>query len=576
MFNMVCKPRRFHEFGRILTMVAAIGGAAIANMEPGSAHAAGVYDEKLAFHEDQYKTLNVTVNGKPMQVRRYDIVYVAKPVPMAPVQPPKGIGPSGEPAAKEGTAFNDPLAYQTMVVYVPETAVNDQNTAILLQVSNAGWFASRAADTPNVEDGASYVSTSNTDVIGSALNAGYVVISAGTRSRSALAADGTWAGKAPAAVVDAKAIIRYLRLNDTRMPGSAERIVINGTSGGGALSAMIAASGNSADFAPYLAEIGAAGIDENGKSTLRDDIFATIAYCPITDLGHADLAYEWQYRGIRNRENTLQNDYSATAEAVSARLAKAYPAYLASLGLKLDNGKPLNGDTMADEILALVRKSVERAIADGLDIPPLGKNFTLENRGQKTELENTWFNVKSGKIISIDYEKYLKFVAQATPLKLVPAFDSTANTDHVGLRGESSLFGGPDVVYSNFTAYGWNHNQVKNDGSGPDDTGKSFEDYISQPDNLLARQLKLINPFAYLSTTATTAPYWYLRFGLVDRDTSFAVETALYHAVKQDKTVKDVNFALAWLKPHSGNYDVQEAHAWLATILKKAGPPAKP
>jgi hypothetical protein len=64
---------------------------------------------------------------------------------------------------------------------------------------------------------------------------------------------------------------------DTVMPGSAERIVITGTSGGGGLSVAVAASGNSPDYYPYLAEIGAAGIDANGKSSIRDDVFATVA-----------------------------------------------------------------------------------------------------------------------------------------------------------------------------------------------------------------------------------------------------------------------------------------------------------
>ncbi len=37
--------------------------------------------------------------------------------------------------------------------------------------------------------------------------------------------------------------------------------------------------------------------------------------------------------------------------------------------------------------------------------------------------------------------------------------------------------------------------------------------------------------------------------------------------------MKDANFKLAWMRPHSGNYDVQEAYAWLASVLAKAGRP---
>jgi len=97
-------------------------------------------------------------------------------------------------------------------------------------------------------------------------------------------------------MVDVKAAIRYLRLNDRAMPGSAERIIVTGTSGGGGLTAVVAASGNSTDYLPDLAEIGATGVRGSGAvatSTLRDDIFAAVAYCPINNLGNADAGYEW-------------------------------------------------------------------------------------------------------------------------------------------------------------------------------------------------------------------------------------------------------------------------------------------
>ena len=69
------------------------------------------------------------------------------------------------------------------------------------------------------------------------------------------------------------------------MPGDAEKIISNGTSAGGALSALLGASGNHDDYAAALKEAGAA--EE------RDHIFAVSAYCPSTNLKHVDVAYEW-------------------------------------------------------------------------------------------------------------------------------------------------------------------------------------------------------------------------------------------------------------------------------------------
>ena len=74
------------------------------------------------------------------------------------------------------------------------------------------------------------------------------------------------------------------------MPGNANRIITNGTSAGGAVSLLQGAAGNSSDFQPYLQALGAA--------TAATNVYAVSAYCPITNLDAADMAYEWSYKGI--------------------------------------------------------------------------------------------------------------------------------------------------------------------------------------------------------------------------------------------------------------------------------------
>jgi hypothetical protein len=124
--------------------------------------------------------------------------------------------------------------------------------------------------------------------------------------------------------------------------------------------------------------------------------------------------------------------------------------------------------------------------------------------------------------------------------------------------------------------YAWNNNEVAGDGSGFDDKGKKWAAYIADPATTLDDQIKMVSPMPYLNSSADSAPYWYVRHGIVDRDTSFAVEVALYYGILNDSSVKDVNFELAWLQGHGGNYDVQEAYAWIASTLAKAGAPAAP
>ena len=50
------------------------------------------------------------------------------------------------------------------------------------------------------------------------------------------------------------------------------------------MSALMGATGNNPEYAGMLKAMGAA--DE------RDDVFASVCYCPIIDLEHADMAYE--------------------------------------------------------------------------------------------------------------------------------------------------------------------------------------------------------------------------------------------------------------------------------------------
>jgi hypothetical protein len=71
------------------------------------------------------------------------------------------------------------------------------------------------------------------------------------------------------------------------MPGNAKKIISNGTSAGGALSALLGATGNSAENENYL--------DDLGVANATDDVFAVSAFCPITNLDHADMTYKWQF-----------------------------------------------------------------------------------------------------------------------------------------------------------------------------------------------------------------------------------------------------------------------------------------
>ena len=242
---------------------------------------------------------------------------------------------------------------------------------------------------------------------------------------------------------------------------SSDLIVLNCTSGGGGLVTAVGASGNSADHLPYLAAIGAAGIDAQGHSTLRDSVFAVNAYCPISDLDHADLAYEWLYTTLGTRA-TVGSNPKPTA---SAELASKFAAYERGLHLRGRDGKALTTDTMMDAIKLEVTRSAEAYLAasSSNSIPALGSTFTVSGK----TYTNDWISVDTStrKVVSLDMTRYLAFVATQATLKSAPSFDQTGLSWETS-TGESNLFGTAYQAYTNFTEFSWTNNDLAGDEIG--------------------------------------------------------------------------------------------------------------
>ena len=83
----------------------------------------------------------------------------------------------------------------------------------------------------------------------------------------------------------------------------------------------------------------------------------------------------------------------------------------------------------------------------------------------------------------------------------------------------------------------------------------------------IRENVRLMNPMNFIGDGATdVAPHWYIRHGARDRDTSFPVPINL--ALKLQNAGKDVNFLLAWNRPHSGDYALDELFEWINGIVK--------
>ena len=435
------------------------------------------------------------------------------------------------------TNVEDPT-YQYMNVYVPEGAT--QKTPIFLRTYVGGYMASEAA-APQASDAS-----------GRALAEGYVVAIPGSRGRNSKVGE-TWTGRAPAAILDLKAAIRYLRHFDRQMPGDAERIITDGTSAGGAMSALMGATGNYPDYEPLL--------DAMGAAKERDDVFASVCFCPIIDLEHADMAYEWLFKDTDSRLAGSEEQ-----QKVSAELAAQFPAYLAGLNLHKPDGTPLTGDNFLDYIKELLIASAQKAKDAGADISAdLGFKFNSESRGRFAAPINggmpqgmngsnrPMMRMGGGRvgeyIIDLDMPTYLNYVVSTQPLKGVPSFDSKGV---LGSRasGENEEFGDAAGKAVNFTEYSASL------------TGESLTEEIQ-------RNVFLMNPMNFVGNSkATNAPHWYVRHGARDRDTAFPVPV-VFATKLQNAGLEDVDFLLAWNRPHSGDYALDEVFDWIRQITSR-------
>ncbi|MBR2208115.1 MAG: hypothetical protein IJ859_04820 [Synergistaceae bacterium] len=504
-------------------------------------------------------TITPLIDGKKLKVDFYVAPYVSKP--------------------------NRPED-QLINIYVPENAT--KKSPVLFVVNNGGWFMDDYAATVGdrdgiaIKDGKNYQTSPDVDDLSKgreqfsamALKRGFVVVSYGARSRGNGATDGKFLGHSPATATDTKAAIRYLRANKKFLKNiDADKIVVNGTSGGGAMTALIAASGNSPDFFEYLYEIGAAGISKSGDIFINDpeigdNIFATMSYCPITDLGNADAAYEFTYNETRKKlfdENNLEYSVASKEDILrrSDALKARYADYVDSLKLFRKDGSPLTSENLNEEIIRLMKNEIEESISE----------FGIAKI--KADIENSkwhgnnWLVLNDDGSYTYDFEQHKYFVAMNTKLKIAPAF-SNSGLYEPQQQNEDNLFGTREQPYCPFEFISWNEDTVKN-SVGKDDTGLEWDDFMKTLEGQeLVKQIKMTCPFDYLTKdkNVNIAPNWYVRWGMKDRDSSFALETVFYHELLNSSGVKNLNFEFAWLYPHSGNYDAKEAFTWLDSVLQ--------
>lgn len=224
--------------------------------------------------------------------------------------------------------------FQRMSIFVPAPYLNADGT--VNPSGTLGCFNAKTAPVVFENNSAGYMQMPHTwlggprDEAGKYLARGMVYVTCGCRGRESRDQEGRLCAKSPWALVDLKTGIRFLRHNAAVLPGDFSRMISVGWSAGGAMSSLVGLTGNDPRYLPFLERNGAF-LEET------DDVYAAQVYCPIVDLEHADLAYEWQFQNDPENESSHAGPAGKMTPfqaALSKKLAAVYVDYFNSLGLK--------------------------------------------------------------------------------------------------------------------------------------------------------------------------------------------------------------------------------------------------
>lgn len=394
------------------------------------------------------------------------------------------------------------------------------------------------------------------------VNAGYVVIFAGERGINTVDENMTILGAAPVGLADLKAGIRYIRHNKDLIPGDTDKIISQGMSAGGAMSSLLGTSGNTHYFDSYLEAMGAI-MDES------DAVFADQAYCPIIDLDHAALAYEWTYRADKEGQlGAVADSYTEFTTALSDLMAPAYAQYVNGLGLKDKDGNALTlnedgtqGGTLYDWLISQYEKSYEEYLNDHNGSKLAHNDYdwlTYDADEKKATLVETEEGTALESLIKSDY-LYRK--------KNCLSFDDLEKS------GDNRVFGVPgsrdatDESKRHFTTD--LPDLIKQlEDEYPEEAAVYYEAYnndVTNPE--VIEMIKWYSPYQYIKDGATDiAPHFRINVGSEDSDTSPLVSGIF--AILLANAGIDVEYNLEWGFGHIDADYPEDFIDWVDSICK--------
>lgn len=384
-------------------------------------------------------------------------------------------------------------------------------------------------------------------------------------------------GKAPSGIVDLKAAVAFLKYNDNVLAGDSGKIVSQGYSAGGAMSALLGATGDASEYNAYLRELGAADASNS--------VYASQVYCPITDLDNGDAAYEWLHSNQTSLVDWSGN--AASFDDYQMALHEAFIAYYVDYiqGLGFDLGDDGESGAYHDELTQKVVDALNHAVDVGQymggTITPEEVIAAIASEGSHLSEYLAANGLEVGDVLSWNDAEHTFELDSFRIFDLGGTFARAKSVPSVDGSIESGLFGANGVAEDTTAHFSASYLAVLQKLMESDDAGiaaqakAAYDACAPEINGVIGSGIThMMNPMYYMTGegSATMAKYWRFGNGTADPDLGSIAAWTMYNQLRSlDGYVTEFNWVYGaphgsadYLSGSGVNYTADALFTWIA------------